>query len=359
MATQEELGQTRTEAPTPRRRQEAREQGQVAFSADLTSGIVLLAGIAALALADQTIGTGLVQCVQMDLLHCTIADLDAALVRERFVHLLGRGLEIIGLVLLMLLAVGVAAPALQVGFHLAPTLLSVNVERLSPAQGWAKMFSLSAGVRGLAALLKVMAAGAVAYWVLSRQANQIVALGEMPLALSLARGWWLAVQLALAIAATLLVLGAADYGWQRWRFEQSLRMTRQELKEELKREEGDPLVKARIRKLQREAAQKRMYHDVPKASVVITNPTHLAVALRYDAAAMAAPRVVAKGAGFVAQRIAEIARRHAVPVVERKPLAQALFKTVEVGREIPTALYVVVAEVLAYVYRLRGGSLAA
>src|SRR4051794_8795206 len=131
-------------------------------------------------------------------------------------------------------------------------------------------------------------------------------------------------------------------------------MTRQELKEEMKRDEGDPQIKARIRKLQREAAHKRMFQDVPTASVIVTNPTHLAVALRYERGSMAAPKVVAKGAGFVAKRIVALARTHGVPVVERKPVAQALFKAVKVGQEIPGALYYVVAEVMAFVYRLRG-----
>jgi flagellar biosynthetic protein FlhB len=150
-----------------------------------------------------------------------------------------------------------------------------------------------------------------------------------------------------------------DYAYQRWRFELSLRMTRQEMKEELKRDEGDPQVKARIRRLQREAAQKRMLQEVPKATVIITNPTHLAIALRYEQGAMGAPRVVAKGAGFVAERIVELARKNWVPIVQRPPLAQVLFKAVQVNQEIPAELYVVVAEVLAYVYRLRGIGIAA
>jgi flagellar biosynthetic protein FlhB len=133
-------------------------------------------------------------------------------------------------------------------------------------------------------------------------------------------------------------------------------MTRQELKEELKREEGDPLIRARIRKVARELARKRMMDDVPRATVVITNPTHLAIALRYERGVTAAPRVVAKGAGVLAERIVTLARNHAVPVVERKPLAQALYKAVKVGQDIPTALYYAVAEVLAYVYRLRSAA---
>ena len=147
-----------------------------------------------------------------------------------------------------------------------------------------------------------------------------------------------------------------DYLYQRYKFEQSLRMTRQEVKEEIKREEGDPLIKARVRKIQREQARKRMFAAVSKATVVLTNPTHVAVALRYERAVMAAPRVLAKGAGFVAERIKAEARRFGVPVVERPPLARALFKGVKVDQEIPPLLFHAVAEVLAYLYRLRGAA---
>jgi flagellar biosynthetic protein FlhB len=166
------------------------------------------------------------------------------------------------------------------------------------------------------------------------------------------------LRLALAIAGALLLLGVGDYLFQLWRHEQLLRMSRQQLKEETKREEGDPQTKARIRRLQREAARKKMFHEVKSATVVVTNPTHLAVALRYDRGAMGAPKVVAKGAGHVAKRIAELARRHNVPVLERKTLAQALFRTVKLNQEIPMAIYHAVAEVLATVYRGRGQILA-
>ena len=165
--------------------------------------------------------------------------------------------------------------------------------------------------------------------------------------------WRLLIRIALGLAGTLLVIGVADYVFQRWRFEQTLYMSRQEVKEELKREEGNPQVRARIRKLQRENAQRKMFHQVQHATVVVTNPTHLAVALQYEAGAMAAPKVVAKGADHIAKRIVMLRARHGVPVVERKPLAQALYKTVKLDQPIPFALYVVTAEIMAYVYQLK------
>jgi flagellar biosynthetic protein FlhB len=152
----------------------------------------------------------------------------------------------------------------------------------------------------------------------------------------------------------MIVLAVGDYAYQRWQHEQSLKMTKQEIKDERKQSEGDPQIKARIRSLQRQAAYHRMIAEVPQADVVITNPTHLAVALRFDPAAMAAPRVVAKGADHIAERIREIARGHDVPLVENPALAQALYRTADVGDSIPIELYRAVAEVLAYVYRLKG-----
>jgi flagellar biosynthetic protein FlhB len=351
---QEELGQTRTEAPTPRRREEARQQGQVAFSTDLTTGLMLLAGVGALALVGPGIARGLLNTMRWDLLHIGLADLDPEKAQSLFLGLFGRGMEIIGVFLAVVVVLGVAAPALQVGFQVAPGLLALNLGRLSPAQGWSRLFSLGAGFRGLIAILKVTVIAVVAYWVVRGRAFQIAGVSEAPLGIAAGQAWGMVLRLGLAVAGALVVIGVADYCYQLWKLEQSLRMTRQELKEEMKREEGNPEIKARIRKLQREAAQKRMFQDVPRASVVVTNPTHLAVALRYERGTAAAPKVVAKGAGYVAQRIVDMARRHAVPVVERKPLAQALYKAVKIGQEIPATLYLVVAEVLAYVYRLRG-----
>ena len=354
MALEEETGQSRSEAPTPRRREEARAQGQVAFSTDLTTGLLLLCGIVTLSLGGHALATALYQGIHFDLLHASGASLDAALAQNVFVGLFGRGLSLIGFFFAAILVASIAIPVLQVGFHLTPGLLGLRFDRISPAQGWSRLLSRNAVMKGLLSVLKVSAVAGVAIWVLKARGVQIASLGETGLVGAVEQAWSLVIRVGLAVAGTLVVLGVADYAFQYWRFEQSLWMTRQEVKEELKREEGDPLVKARIRKLQRAAAEKRMYQDVPKATVVITNPTHLAVALLYEAGAMGAPRVVAKGAGFVAQRIASLARQHGVPVLERKPVAQALFKSAEVGQEIPAALYVVVAEILAHVYRLRG-----
>lgn len=352
MAT--DFSQAKTEAPTQRRREEASQEGQIAVSPDLNTGVILLVSLGVLVLSVGSVTGGLTDSVRLDFLSTWKSDFTPERIQDLFLSLFCRCLQMLGFFLGMLFLAAWAVGGLQAGFHILPNLLSLNWEKLSPANGWNRIFSGAAGMRSVIALLKLAAVVFVAYWVLKGRAGQIGRFGETGLANSTVQAWTMITHLTLAIAGVMAILGSADYVFQRWRLETSLRMTRQELKEELKREEGDPLIKARIRKLQREAAQKRMMEDVPKATVVITNPTHLAVALSYQRGAMGAPKVVAKGAGFVALRIMALARRHAVPVVERKLLAQALFKAVKIGQEIPAALYYVVAEVLAYIYRLRG-----
>lgn len=347
---------SRTEPATPRRREEAREQGQVAYSRELNTGVILLAGVGALAMAAHHFGGELLGVIRLDLAGAGVRELSPAEVQNLFAGLAGRGLRIAGPLLGVLFVAGLAVSLAQVGFHPNPALLALRWERVLPFAGESRLFSLAQIIRGAAALLKVIVVGLLAWWVLAGLWPQLGTMGQMRLSAVVPRGWSMVVGLGMSAAAGLFILGAADYVVQLWRFERQLRMTRQEIKDEMKRDEGDPQVKARIRKLQRETAQKKMFHEVPRSTVVVTNPTHLAIALRYDRGNMAAPRVVAKGAGHVAKRIAELARRHGVPVLERKSLAQALFKTVKLNQDIPVGLYYAVAEVLAYVYGLRGGA---
>jgi len=352
----EEFNQSRTEAPTQRRREEARQQGQVAVSRELSSGLLLLAGAGALWLGGAALAGGLLNALRLDLLGIHHSDFSPEQTRDVFAVMFQRAAGLVGFIVGFLLVVGVAVSALQSGVQFFPELALPRWERLSWANGWSRMVSLASGVRGLAAILKLGAVAGLTYWVLRGRLPQISSLCECPLTSVAVQAWNLVLHLALAIAAALVVVGLLDYLFQRWRHEQSIMMSRQELKDEVKREEGDPMLRARVRKLQREMNRRRMLEDVPRATVVITNPTHLAIAIRYERGTMPAPKVVAKGAGFLAQRIAERARRHAVPVVERQAVARALYKAVNVGQEIPTALYHAVAEVLAYVYKLRGAA---
>lgn len=350
----DEFDQSKTEAPTQRRREEAREQGQVAVSAELAAGLLLLVGVLAIWFGGHTLAGNLLTSLRLTLLNMPSAgDFNVERSQSFLIALVGRGIQSLGVLWGVMFLVSLAIGASQVGFHVVPDLLGPRWEKLSPAQGWSRVFSLAGLMRGLMSLIKIAAVVTLVAWVLRGRTTQISTLGSGQLTTAALQGWGIAMRLALACAAGLALIGVADYAFQRWRLEQALRMSRQELKEEVKREEGDPQMRARLRKMQREMSKKRMLQDVPRSTVVITNPTHLAVALRYERGTMSAPRVVAKGAGFVALRIVALARRHAVPVIERKPVAQALYKAVKVGQEIPAALYVTVAEVLAYVYRLR------
>lgn len=349
---------SKTEAATPRRREEAREQGQVAFSPELTATVVLMAGVAGLWWTAPDFAQGLLGEMRLAMARAS-ADLAADDIPELLSGLFLRGLTMAGVLFGLLVLAALLSSFAQVGFQPNWDLLGIRWERLNPFLGESRLLSWDKVGRGIVALFKVAAVGGAAGWVVLRLGPRIRHVGEGRLADAAAEGWSAVITLGLALVGCLLLFGVIDYLLKWWRFERSIRMSKQEIKDELKREEGDPLVKARIRRLQRETAQKKMYREVKTATFVVTNPTHLAIALKYDRGTMRAPRVVAKGAGFVAKRLVELARGSGVPVLERKPLAQALFKAVKVNQEIPAALYLAVAEVLAYVYRLRGWSAAA
>jgi flagellar biosynthetic protein FlhB len=352
----EEFGQSKTELPTQHRRDEARQQGQFAFSLEFTNAIQLLAGAAVLWWSGRTIAGSLLEAMQQDLRGIRAFELSPEQVRAMTALMFLQAAALVGLVVGFVFVSVAGVSAMQVGFHLTPELAMLRWDRLSLASGWSRMLSSAAAIRALMAVVKTVVIAGVAWWILRGREGQIASLGEATLASAISQSWEIMIRLILAIGASLVLIGMADYTYQRIRHERSLMMTRQELKEELKREEGDPQTRGRMRRAAREIARRRMMQDVPRASVVITNPTHLAVALHYERGVTSAPRVVAKGAGIVAQRIVELARNHAVPVVERKPLARALFKGVQVGQTIPAALYYAAAEVLAYVYRLRGAA---
>lgn len=349
--------ESKTEDPTPRRREEARRQGRVPFSAELVGSLVTLAGVLGLMYIGPNVWDALITIFRSDLPRAGRGELGPAEAAE----LLGRtGLRALAAMLPffgLLLAVGVAAAVAQVGFQLNTEKLEPDFDKLNPANGLGRLFSVAALVRGLLTLAKVIALAGVAYFVLGGRGGVIASLGFHPrLAGATPTAWALVTRLMLYLSGAVAVVALFDYAFQRRRFEQALRMTKEELKQELKQEEGDPQIKARIRQIARERAQRKMLTEVPKATVVVTNPTHYAVALRYDSNRDAAPVVVAKGKGAFALRIARLARESGVPVLERPPLARALHGIKE-GQPIPGALFRAVAEVLAFVMRLRGGSL--
>ncbi|OCC16091.1 Flagellar biosynthesis protein FlhB [Dissulfuribacter thermophilus] len=350
----DESFQERTEKATPRRRQEAREKGQVAKSRELASVSVLLGGLFTLYWGSAFFYHQLTICLRyyfgrvgsISIDDTNILGVSYLIIKQLFV--------ILAPIFLVVVVLAILSNILQFGFIFTSEPLVPKFSRINPLEGVKRLFSAQSFAELLKSLFKVAVVGYVAYVTVRAEFENIpLMLQKSPFQILAYLG-----QVSFAIfwktCAVMIVLSILDYLFQRWDFEKNLRMTRQELKEEFKQTEGDPQVKSRIRSIQREMARKRMMAEVPEADVVITNPTKLAVALRYEPGAMDAPKVVAKGSGYVAQRIKDIAYEHDVPVVENKPLAQSLFRSCNVGDIIPESLYKVVAEVLAYVYRLKG-----
>lgn len=344
----------RTEAPTPRRRTEARERGQVARSTDLSSAILLLGGILVLRGVGPRLMAALEEAMRQ---HLAMSDARSASRLDFVPILMAAGMSVLaalGPVLVGLLVLSLASNILQVGFLFTTTPLEPSLNRLNPLAGLGRVFTVRTLMQLAMNVVKLVLVVAVAWGSLQARMGQILVAmdtgGWQQAALLAQVGYDLAIRLALV----LLVIGLLDYAWQRWRLEKDLRMTKEEVREELRRMEGDPLIKQRRRKMQFVQLMQQIKKHVPKADVVVTNPTELAVAIQYEAGEMRAPKVVAKGQDYIAQKIREIAAAHGVPIVERKPLAQALYKMVDVGQEIPEHLYQAIAEVLAYVYQLSG-----
>lgn len=338
----------RTEAPTPKRLREAREEGRVVRSFELNSAAILLAGTLLL----QSSGRALVQALQGQMTnavtHNLTLEITEARLREWFISDITQVAPGLGIILFALLAVGIAATVGQTGFLWAGKKIGFDFNRVNPLNGFKRLFSPRGLVEMGKSLLKLGLVGWVTYGFLSSRASELMNLAHVDVRAGVSLFVSLAFSLALRVGATYLLLAAADYAYQRWDFMRNMRMTKEEIKEEYKRSEGDPFLKNRIRSQQRRMARMRMMSNVPKASVIITNPTHLAVAIMYTPE-MNAPRVVAKGAHLIAQRIVAIARENGIPVVQNIPVARAIYKTVEVDREIPADFYRAVAEILAYI----------
>ncbi len=248
----------------------------------------------------------------------------------------------------------IAANLFQVGFVFVPEKLAPDIARLDPLQGFSRLFSLASLVRLMMGLLKMAVVGSVAYASLYGQRDKVLGLAGMTTPQIAAFLAQVLIWTSMKIAFALLVLAVLDYGFQWWKHERDLRMTTQEVREELKNLEANPQMVARRKQVQRQLAMHRISSAVPKADAVITNPTELAIAIQYDVEKMAAPIVVAKGAGVLAARIRKLALEHGVLILERKPLAQALYREVEINQPIPQSRFAAVAEVLAYVYQLKG-----
>jgi flagellar biosynthesis protein FlhB len=341
----------RTESPTQRRREESRERGQVAHSADLSSALVLLGALGALNFLGGRIFTQLA-AMTADLLDVSDAPAwDIGQVGQTFRTCLWGTATILVPLLATIMVSAILSNLLQTGLLFTGEPLKPNLSKISPLAGLKRMFSRRSLVRLGMSMGKVAIVGAVGYVTIAGGIERILATSGMAYQQVVTLAGEMVLALCLRIAVVLLVLALLDYIFQRWQHEQDLMMTRQELKEDLKRMEGDPQIRARRQRVARQLAMQRMSREVPRSTVVVTNPTHLSVALLYHED-MNAPKVVAKGSDLMAIRIRQIAAASGVPIVERKPLAQALYKSCDVGDEVPVSLYKAVAEVLAYVYEL-------
>lgn len=348
----EDLGE-RSEDATPKRLREAREEGNVPRSTDAAAAVVLLgvtlglyAGLTPLlGVFARIIRSGLDPANSVD---ASRLDALAATVNPT----LAMSAIAAGPALLVAAAIGYFSHVWQVGFLISSKSLRPKPERLNPLAGAKRLLGPQGLVKVIFDLIKVAAVVGVSYAVVRDLAPRIVALPALESQLAMAAAGWMLFDLAIRVAAVLLVLGLLDFAWQRFKHARDLRMTKQQIKEEYKQTEGDPEVKRRRMQIQRQIAMQRIGTAVPKADVIVTNPEHLSVAIAYDAETMRAPTVVAMGADHLALRIRHIAKQHGVPIVERKPLARALYRSVKVGQEVPPDLYKAVAEVLAYVYRL-------
>lgn len=345
--------QQKTEQPTPRRLQEARRRGQVARSKDLSAALILLAGVLAVYLLSPLALDKISRHMAWYFSSCLnwqLPDSSRPYVIIRYI--LDEGLLWLPLFLVLVLA-ALAANVAQFGFLSAPGVLVPKLERLHPLEGLKKIFSLRSLLELVKSILKIVLVGLVTWQVALHFVPTLLNLYFRPAAGELRALLDVLIAVGAAGGATFLLLGVGDYFYQRYDYFKSLRMTKQEVRDEYKQTEGDPLVKGWLKRRQREIAMNRIRSEVPRATVVVTNPVHYAVALRYRDGADRAPVVVAKGAGDLAVQVKQIAARHRVPVIEDPPLARQLYRQVEVGREIPVELYRAVAEVLALVYRLK------
>lgn len=352
----EQFGEKQHDA-TQHRRQQAREQGQVARSQDLTSALLLLAALAAMMYFGENLAKFFVDLAGRQLSGEAGLAIDQTEVVSQWMKLLYGLAQVILPIFGTVFVIAVLANLGQVGFLFVPSKLGFDMGRVSPLKGAKRVASISSVVRFGFGIFKIAVVSAVAAWSLWGQRDEILGLTEMA-TLSIAEflfeiTFWTCIK----IGAALLVLAILDYAFQRWKHEQDLKMTTQEMREEMKTLQGDPQIVARRRAIQRQLVLNRMHSAVPDADVVVTNPTELAIAIKYDHETMEAPMVTAKGAGIVAQKIRRIALENNVPIVERKELARAIFKNVEIGKPIPSEQYAAMAEVLRYVYELQGKTL--
>jgi flagellar biosynthetic protein FlhB len=345
----------KTEAPTPKRRQEARDAGNIPRSRDLNAAVLLIGGMYLLKWFGGNVQQTLSVLVRDMLSRSSFATTDIRPLDAMLTHAVYSVGMAMAPLLLGIMLIGIAVNVAQSGLYFNPERLALNLAALNPVRGFSRLFGGGQGFVKLAlSLMKLMLVALMAYSAIHGRIGQIVQVQQMEFIQIFGLAAGIIFNIAVRIGVLLFILALLDYTWQRYHAEQQLKMSKQDVKEEMKSMEGDPKVKARRRQLALARLKEQLKKDVPKADVVVTNPTEFAVALQYDPDSMNAPRVVAKGQGFIAARIREIAIENGIPILERKPLARALYKMCNVGQEVPEQYFAAIAEILAYVYELNG-----
>jgi flagellar biosynthesis protein FlhB len=349
----EENDQEKTEQATSKRRQDAREKGQVAKSRELASVAVLGACLAYFYFDASTLAGRLMTLMKTSFRKSGQTTINVDTIQPLLTDLLFQTFSMLAPFLLVTIIAGLMINILQVGILFSSEAITPKYSKIDPIKGFQRLFSLRSLVELVKNILKMAIVGAVAYLTISGESHKLLPLVDLGVPDILGYLGKVSFKILLSTCWVLVILAIFDYAYQKWEHEKSLKMSLKEIKEENRQSEGDPLVKGRIKKLQREMARKRMMAAVPKADVVITNPTHFAVAIRYEPETMSAPCVIAKGADFLAEKIKEIARNSGVPIVENKLVAQVLYKVTPVEQAVPENLYKAIAEILAHIYSLK------
>lgn len=346
----------KTEDPTEKRRSEAREKGNIARSADLNSASLMLMVAVIISFYALPTSEFLMKMLRTQLSGGSVLRTERADYLNQFGGLLSELASNILPLLLMLMGTALFVNLIQVGFLLSPEALQPKLSKLSPIQGVKRIFSISALAKlgiSLGKLALLVAIASYALWLAIPKFGELAFFGVESIDV-IQTVTYETASMAFQLALALIILALLDYAFQKWKHEQDLKMTKEEVKEEMKQMEGDPHIRQRRREVHRELATAREINSVADADVVITNPTHVAVALKYDPEVHPAPIVIAKGMGEIALRIREVAAEHKVPIIERPPLARSLYKTIKTGQPIPPDMYEVFVEIMAYVYRLTG-----
>lgn len=344
----------KTEKATPTKRREVRKKGQIAKSPEISSALTLLFSFACLMVWGRSFIEGCLNIYRHSFQEYLLWDLSISSTKMLFNQLLVDAVKITAPILVIVLIIAMAANLMQVGFMFNFSLLKVDFAKLNPIQGMKRLFSLRSLVELLKSILKITIVAVVLFIIIWKQKNEFLTLGEKNIWDAAGFVGSLILQMGIAASASLLILAVADYIYQKFSFEKKIRMSKQEIKDEYKKTEGDPVIKGKRRAIQRQIAMNQMIREVPKADVIITNPTHFAVAIRYDFNTMDAPIVIAKGQDYLAIKIKELAKNHKISIVENRPLARALYASVEIGETIPEELFNAVGEILAYVYYQEG-----